>query len=124
MEQQIGYLSACIAGDHRYTSTMVVYADPDTSTVTVEVKKTGAVGGMDGPGGSYDSGVSFSMQLMRPSPRVLIDMIWRAINSDVTLKNYGIPSKRFTWGRHHRDAVTGLSQAKAKAALKVAFGRA
>jgi hypothetical protein len=119
---QIGYLSACIAGDNRYTSILKVEADPATKKVTVKVKELGAVGGMDGPGGSYDAGTRYNVTLDNPSARTLINTVRDAIESDATLTGYGKPTKNFEWtGGYPR--VKGLSATKAKDALAGAWAK-
>lgn len=117
---QIGYLSACIGGDHRYTSTLTVEADPTTKQVVVKVRETAPRGGMDGPGGSYDAGLRFNATLEKPTPRKLMEVVRMALGTDDVFANYGKPTKNFRWGCSH-PRVLGLSVAKAKLALDDVF---
>jgi hypothetical protein len=118
--EQIGYLSACIGGDTRYTSTLTVRVDRTTKRVSVQIRESGASGGMDGPGGSYDAGVTFSNDLIDPTPKKLLESVRRAIEYDGVLKRYGRPTKQFEWGSSY-PKTRGLNQAHAKAALEAAF---
>lgn len=118
MKLELGRIYACIAGDYRYGSTVTVTLNDD-DTVTVERRESGAVGGMDGPGGAYDAGVYFSRTIEKPTPRKVIDTVWESF--DVTIREYGKPTKNFTWSvRGYR--AKGLSQAKAREALAAARG--
>lgn len=107
---EIGYINACIAGDYRYSSRLSVQVDG--SKAHVILTENGAVGGMDGPGGSTP---------FRETSRTTVDAkpgdIVKAIKStmDDTIKRYGKPTKNFVWvGVKER----GLSTTKAKAALE------
>lgn len=106
---KIGYISACIAGDYRYSSEVAVQLDGDK--VHVILSENGAVGGMDGPGGATD---------FRETSRVTVDAkkpgeIVKAIRSmfDSTIKRYGKPTKNFVWPAIGR----GLSVELCKKAL-------
>lgn len=109
MPIEIGYISACIAGDYRYASRLSVVIDGGVAHVTLS--ENGAIGGMDGPGGSSP---------FRETARTTVDAkpgdIVKAIKStmDNTIKRYGKPTKSFVWvGTKDR----GLSTTKCKAAL-------
>jgi|TARA_Y100000310_G_scaffold198781_1_gene198754 hypothetical protein len=118
----IGSITADIDGDRRYTSKVTVTVS-DTRTqaghpvVIVQRLQNGARGGMDGPGGAYDMAVRTSTELVDPSPRRLVEAIKDKF--DDTIRIYGKPTKRFEWFRdgNYRASITGLSAAKAKAAL-------
>lgn len=111
--KQIGYISACIAGDYRYTSIVKVLQDED-GAVTVQRLENGAIGGMDGPGGSYGCGVREAVKLEKPTPANVVRVV-RAL-FDETIRRYGKPSKEFTWYTP-KGRVKGISAAKAKLAL-------
>lgn len=89
---EIGYINACIAGDHRYSSRLSVQLDGDKAHIILS--ENGAIGGMDGPGGSY----GFSERR-----RVTVDAkpadIVKAVKStmDDVIKRYGKPTKNFRW---------------------------
>ncbi len=119
---RIGSITADIDGDSRYTSKVTVTVS-DTRTwadhhvVVVQRLENGARGGMDGSGGSYHMAVRVSTELVDPSPRELVEAIKGSF--DDTIRTYGKPTKRFEWfrGGNYRAFITGLSAAKAKAAL-------
>jgi len=112
----IGRISACIAGDSRYTSVVTVHhCDTDGEGIhsyRVARSENGAAGGMDGPGGSLGFREVVSTILYGPTPRELLEGIKRLF--DHTLVTYGKPTKNFSW--HTRE--TGLSQAKAVKAME------
>jgi len=119
---RIGSITADINGDSRYTSKVTVTVS-DTRTwadhrvVVVQRLENGARGGMDGPGGAYGMAVRASTELIDPSPRELVEAIKDKF--DGVIRTYGKPTKRFEWfrGGNYRAFITGLSAAKAKAAL-------
>ncbi len=110
---EIGNIYACIAGDYRYGSRVTVTLNANGS-VTVVRKESGAIGGMDGPGGAYDAGVHARREIEKPTPKKVVEAIWDCF--DTTIREYGKPTKNFTWTVPGARAK-GLSQAKAKAAL-------
>lgn len=113
---EIGSIYACIAGDHRYASTVTVYLNDDEGcSATVTRKETGAVGGMDGPGGAYDAGVYARVEIENPTGAKLVRAIKECF--DDVIRTYGRPSKNFTWKVYGRTVAKGLSAAKANAAL-------
>lgn len=111
---EIGRISACIAGDHRYTSRVKVELNPDGS-VTVLREEMGAVSGMDGPGGSYEAGVYARRKIENPTG----SKIARAVKDcfDTTITVYGKPSKNFEWRVYNRIIAKGVSAKKAQMAL-------
>ena len=111
---EIGRISACIDGDARYTSVITVVLLDDGSA-RVERHETGACGGMDGPGGSFDTGVRASRGLVKPTGPALVRAIKECF--DMTIRAYGKPTKNFEWRIHGRSIAKGLSAAKAKLAL-------
>lgn len=64
----------------------------------VEIHENGAVGGMDGPGGSYPFELRKSFPC-QANPKDILKTVKRAINTEVgnIVKRYGKPSKRFSW---------------------------
>jgi hypothetical protein len=113
----IGEIVASIAGDYRYTSRVTVEYDPFENKVTIKRLENGAVGGMDGPGGSYGFGVTFErhVDVVGPaggSAKAIIGCIRDAF--DDTIGHYGKPTKNFQW-TYTRER--GLSSAKVQKAL-------
>lgn len=117
----IGYIYADIAGDTRYSSVVRVDRSED-GDVTVTRRENGAVGGMDGPGGSYDAGVWFRSTI--PAAEVTPKGVLAAVRSafDVTVIRYGKPTKRFKWTMPDHTALLGLSQAKVTQVLRAWTG--
>ena len=95
----LGTLSACIAGDYRYTDTLRVYLNPSDDTVVITVSSTGAVGGMDGPGGRTEERVDYKA-VSKPGAKAgeVLKMI-KVVTTDRkwNFKEYGKPTKRFYW---------------------------
>ena len=118
--RQIGYISACIAGDYRYTSRVYVTLSEDGDVCEIVRSERAPVGGMDGPGGSYDAGVHFRCTLRGDeiTPKAIVSAIWRSFDSIIT--DYGKPTKNFEWSRRDRwdPKVKGISQAKVAKILK------
>lgn len=111
----IGHISANIAGDPRYTSLIEVTLDGDK--VTVQRLESGAVGGMDGPGGRTGYSVKHTATCA-VDPKAVVALIKRAMDS--TIKDYGKPTKNFEWaGSKDR----GLSVAKCQTALNYTLKR-
>lgn len=117
----IGRISACIAGDHRYTDTLVLTYDPNSRVVTCEVRSTTASGGMDGPGGTDPARLQLSRStLADPTPKQVLLLAKDALaRSDFNFERYGKPTKRFCWATLDGDKH-GLSQALAREALACA----
>lgn len=111
---KIGYISACIAGDHRYTSRIEVLLEGDK--VHVVFSENGAVGGMDGPGGSTPFAEK-NRKTVKATTKDVVNAIKASM--DNVIKTYGKPSKNFVWvGIKAR----GLSQKLASEALAFAQG--
>lgn len=110
----IGSLSANIAGDHRYTDALRVEWNED-KTVTVSVFSTGAIGGMDGPGGATEpTPQATATTKPLPSAKDVMQLIKRYVNdTSYNFKRYGKPTKNFYW----RGGARGLSMALCKRAL-------
>lgn len=111
---EFGRISANIAGDYRYTSRVTVDLNPDGS-VTVKRHESGAVSGMDGPGGTYEAGVFARREIAKPTG----SKIARAVKDcfDTTITEYGTPSKNFEWLLYGRVIAKGVSATKAQKAL-------
>jgi hypothetical protein len=110
----IGEVSACIAGDYRYTTFVVIEFDPNINQVIIQRKENGAIGGMDGPGGSYGFGITGERHFdvaSTPAQQIL-----NAIKSmfDDTITRYGKPSKNFYW---QYTGEYGISKKKLENAL-------
>lgn len=96
-KHQIGDITASIAGDYRYTTRITVEYDPDTHDVVIKRMENGAVGGMDGPGGSHGFGVTGEKHLdaTRQSAQQIVNEIKNMFDNTVT--RYGKPTKNFFW---------------------------
>ncbi len=109
---RLGSISACIAGDHRYTDRCDVSIDIDTMTVTVEVDVTGAAGGMDGPGGTTKPRADFTATC-KAEPKAVLALVKSVMRDGrYNFKTYGKPSKRFQWvvdGRRYDPKDRGLN---------------
>jgi hypothetical protein len=96
---RLGYLSANIAGDYRYTDTLEVWHNASDDTVIVTVKSSGAVGGMDGPGGATEATYQHK-EVSKPGAKAseVLKMI-KAVttNGSWNFKTYGKPTKNFRW---------------------------
>jgi hypothetical protein len=116
----LGYISACIAGDYRYSTRIDVVLDTRDGTVEVRRLENGAVGGMDGPGGSYPMDVKQRVTIAKPTGKDIVRAIKMVM--DTTIKTYGKPSKRFTWtgGQSWEKSLVGLSAKNAQMALDAA----
>jgi hypothetical protein len=103
MEQQyikwlIGEIDACIGGDLRYSTTIKVYlvGNPgEMNRVEIYRSETNAAGGMDGPGGSWNTGMKLVATQNANKPAEVIKFIKHSF--DDTIRRYGKPTKRFMW---------------------------
>lgn len=113
----IGTISANIAGDYRYTDTLRVELDVESNTVTISVFTTGAVGGMDGPGGATEPRADFTSSCPA-DPKATLALVKGVLaQGRYNFKNYGKPTKNFRWvGVEKR----GLSLALVKQAIELA----
>lgn len=114
----LGYVHACIGGDHRYSTELKVFLRDDLMVEVVR-SENGAVGGMDGPGGATPYGVR-ATETVEPDGKLVIRAIKRLM--DRTIKEYGKPTKNFTWYLDGGDRK-GLSAALATAAIERAISR-
>lgn len=107
----IGSIYACIAGDHRYASQVSVKVDETAKKVFVILEENGAVGGMDGPGGSTPMRETAKRECGYKPAEII-----KAIKSvmDDTIKRYGKPTKNFRW----YPSGKGLSAKACKDALE------
>lgn len=114
----LGSLYACIAGDHRYGDTLRVEWIPASGSVKVSVRSSGAVGGMDGDGRSYDAGEQYT-STCQPDPHAVLALIKGVIDQDrFAFKKYGKPTKRFSWVemgpglslRHVKEAISRVKE--------------
>ena len=96
---RIGYLSAHIPGDHRYTDVLNVTYDTNDDTITVTVTDTSAAGGMDSYEGAGAPNVSCRF-VTKPGakPSEAMQLIKQCIqNSSYLFAKYGKPTKNFNW---------------------------
>ena len=121
---RVGRLSACIAGDRRYTDTITVWLNA-SGAVDIEVTETSAAGGMDGPGGATEPTPTFKANVGAAEgkpfadPRLVMVALKRALGNDrFSFRKYGKPTQRFTW----TTGATGLSAAACKEALVAGRG--
>jgi hypothetical protein len=93
---RLGSIYACIAGDHRYATTITVYVSMDKAYVTTS--ENGAVGGMDGDGRAHPMEDKATL-VCEAMARDIVATVKKAINSEKChiIKTYGKPSKRFSW---------------------------
>lgn len=93
---QIGSITACIAGDHRYSSTIRVEVSGEDARVLL--LENGAVGGMDGDGRSHGFSETKRM-LCKATARDIVKTVKAMMNAEVgtVVKTYGKPSKNFWW---------------------------
>jgi len=93
---EIGYINACIAGDHRYSTRLSVQLDGDKCHIIVS--ENGAVGGMDGPGGAYGFHETKRVTV-DTNPSNIVKAIKQVINAEQPsiIKTYGKPTKNFRW---------------------------
>ena len=104
--RKVGKIYACIAGDHRYGTTIEVWM----SATHVEIRhvSTGAVGGMDGDGRAFTNPARVVATFQHhDGQKLLITMaaswcvkelrrLFKTIDSG-TIAKYGKPTKNFEW---------------------------
>ncbi len=116
---KIGSISACIAGDHRYTERLEVFCDGNTCEVRYQ--DTGAVGGMDGPGGAYSNPWKV-LTVVSADAKSIANAVRNACNENHVIREYGKPSKYFYWGTYACGIIHGISIAKVEKTLQKYFG--
>lgn len=109
----LGYISANIAGDTRYTDTLYIDYVPSSDTVVVRVTEGQPTGGMD----SFTPSAS-NEQYRNELPAVDLKGIMLALKEALTdsrfnFKKYGKPTKNLKW----KDRSVGPSMANLKANL-------
>lgn len=124
---KIGRISACIAGDYRYTTVIEAWANE--YRVEVRHVSTSPVGGMDGPGGTFTEParvVAYTMgALDRPldakyAASWLMDSLrgcFKRIDAG-TVAKYGKPSKNFRWYTPNGLHVDGFNARLARLAFE------
>ncbi len=114
---QIGSLDASIGYDSRYTDYLRVEYDPEVDTAYVSVKESTAIGGNDGPGGSFSNGYNLKSTIVKPTAKTLLDAIKCVTgNNNYNFKKYGKPTKNFEWSIDNEEKL-GLNAKLAQAAL-------
>lgn len=109
----IGSITADIAGDSRYTDTLNVDYKPDTDTVLVRVSVGSPLGGMDSFTPS-DFREDFRKEIPADDLKGIMSALKYALSDNsYNFKRYGKPTKNFFW---NHDGV-GPSMANLKAAL-------
>lgn len=119
--KRIGSIYACIAGDHRYGTTIEAHAD--AKAIEIRLISTGAVGGMDGPGGSYTNPSEVLERIERTKLQTDVQKLLSALRRQFkkadagTIAGYGKPRLNFAW---HYEGTTrkGLNAAHGTRALK------
>ena len=110
---RFGSISACINGDHRYSTALIVFIRGDKALI--EQRENGASGGMDGDGSALPYRVTKTRECALTAPAIvktLKQMI--STESPSVIKTYGKSSKRFKWCTVEE---TGLSVALCARAL-------
>jgi hypothetical protein len=117
MQTKLGYITACIADDRRYSSRIEVALESD-GKVSVVLSETSPIGGMDGPGGAHGFRETQRVTVER-CPASIVKAVRSVIATEVgdTIKSYGKPTKNFVWvGVNQR----GISERLASLALSFA----
>lgn len=122
METKLGQVYANIAGDGRYGQWLEVLYCNVGDIATLVVKENGAVGGMDGPGGSYPPSTITKIVVNKPTGASLCKAIKQLIKSKDcdTIARYGKPTKKFTWTTWGDLPNRGLNMTNATNALNFA----
>ncbi len=115
--KRIGYISASIAGDERYSTYIELISNGEFAQVRARERRP--VGGMDGPGGSHLDESWTVLTEVLATPRSVVDAIWTACSRDIVIDRYGKPSKNWRWVEPgtYRDIAQGISLKKAAQAL-------
>lgn len=114
----LGYLSANIAGDTRYTDTLRIDYAPDTDMVSLSVSEGQPAGGMDSftPSTSREQ---YRKEFLSSDLKGIM-MALKEVLSDTTFnfKRYGKPTKNLRW----KDKSVGPSAANLKANIDAVKG--
>lgn len=118
-ETLIGTIDACIAGDYRYSTVLVVYKTE--TCVQVRLQATGAVGGMDGGGDVYRLPEKVVQTWSAVTAAELVRGLKKLFKSvdGGTIAHYGKPTLNFRW-YVNGDVVRGLNAKLAALALGAA----
>jgi hypothetical protein len=115
---RLGNISACIAGDLRYSTMITVWFNTVTRVATIDRAESCPRGGMDG--GTVvmwhlSDSVTYGEKLTA-TRNELANLIVKAVKFLIaaemggTVKRYGTPQKNFVWTSRHDDRyVKGLS---------------
>ena len=104
----IGSITATIAGDSRYTDTLIVSFNRDTQKVTVKVRETTPAGGMDSISRLLYERVTFHEEC-DADPKIVIKLIKRVTSNPLwNFKKYGRPTKNFLWASGPRGLNVNL----------------
>lgn len=95
----LGHLYANIGGDRRYTDYLKLTYDPSNDTATVTVSSTGSVGGMDSFAGTSDPDEKYRQNTKAGcTPKDVMQLLKFPLSSgDFNFRQYGKPTKNFTW---------------------------
>lgn len=112
----LGYISANIAGDTRYTDTLYIDYMPSSDTVVVRVAEGTPSGGMDSFTPSY-SREQYRNELPASDLKGIMLVLKEALTDNrFNFKKYGKPTKNLKW----RDRSIGPSMANLKANIDAA----
>ncbi len=112
----LGYISANIAGDTRYTDTLYIDYMPSSDTVVVRVAEGTPSGGMDSFTPSY-SREQYRNELPASDLKGIMLALKEALTDNrFNFKKYGKPTKNLKW----RDRSIGPSMANLKANIDAA----
>lgn len=107
----LGYISANIAGDTRYTDTLYIDYVPSSDTVVVRVTEGQPTGGMDSFTPSY-SREQYRNELPASDLKGIMMALKEALTDNrFNFKKYGKPTKNLKW----KDRSVGPSVANLKA---------
>jgi hypothetical protein len=112
----LGYLSANIAGDVRYTDTLFVDYVPETGSIVVAVFSGSPIGGMDSFAPSRASEQyrkEFAASDLKGIAAALKEVLG---DSAFNFKKYGKPTKNLKWSNR----AVGMSAANLKANVEAA----
>lgn len=119
---KIGEISATIGLDERYRTTLDVLTDGERCQL--RIRECGAVGGIDGPGESFDAGTHV-VDMLPARAGLLARAIRNAVAGNLVLAEYG-KLKDFEWRIGLRDIradgqpMRGVSATKCRLALEAA----